>query len=417
VRTLKVDMRPKRKAIQEVSTAICVLLSVAAYTLEAVHAAHVLAVVLAFGAVVAAAVALICKLSLLRRSSESIGGLDLPQLARKVDTAAYRPTPGTIKRVALPLRKGLTSLAGAVLAAVLAAWVLTYVGPEAGASTKPDPPSQSVAPAPPKAPTHTAKVIAPTGATVYKTAMRLTPTSAHFIAGESIRFSSICISVPEPGAIWLVPDERWLKLKEGGFLAAARVSPKALASVHPTALCPGVLGSLRSRATSHPPEITSEPAYNTLRLSVEAPHAGQVGFAVFELPARRWKTLGMGRRSDGKWTLRYVKHIKGVVTAQACWALGVAATGYADEAPPRLRVIPGSTHGVVEGRQIVAAAEAESNAGTRAACKVPVRNPNLVFAKPPKHKSPPPPPPPVNTTPTTSTPSPTITIKEKVIHG
>jgi hypothetical protein len=408
----------KLKAIQEISAASGVLLSVAAYALEALHTVHILAVVFAIGAVAVAGVALSATIVLRWRSFRSANGpVTHPQPASTA--AAATTAKPAIGRIVSRLRTPVGTVLTSVLAAILSAWVLVYVGPDVGSNQKPDPPSQSVAPAPPKAPTHTAKVIAPAGATVYKTAMRLTPTSAHFTAGESIRFSSICISVPEPGAIWLVPDERWLKLKDGGFLAAARVSPKALASVHPTALCPGVLGSLRSRATSHLPEITSELAYNTLRLSVEAPHAGQVGFAVFELPGRHWKTLGMGRRSNGKWTLRYVKHIKGVVTAQACWALGVAATGYADEAPPRLRVIPGSTHGVVEGRQIVAAAEAESDAGTRAACKVPVRNPNLVYAKPPEHKSQPPPLPPVNTTTTTSTstPSPTITIKEKVIHG
>jgi hypothetical protein len=242
-----------------------VLLSVAAYALEALHTAHILAVVFAIGAVVAAGVALIVTISLRLRSSESTSGPAAPPQPTSTGAATtYRAKPGAIGRIVSRLRKSLASLAGAILTAVLAGiastWVLAYVGPDAGGSQEPDPPGHSVAPVFPKAPAHVAKVVAPTGATVYATAMRLRPTSTHFALGWSVRFTGICIGVPVSGAIWPVPDERWLKLGVDRFLAAAEVSPKALASVHATALCPGVPGNLRSRATSYRLEVVPEAA-------------------------------------------------------------------------------------------------------------------------------------------------------------
>ena len=255
----------------------------------------------------------------------------------------------------------------------------------------------------------TARVDVPEGTYIYVASRQSALAVSHLEDKDTVEFTGVCIGTAVGSPTNGVTDARWLILGQGRLAPAARFSGAPLTDTHPSTLCPDEAGTLHDRAVLRL-VAAREAARRTWRVESFAPGATLVGFALLRSPHGHWVALGLGERSGGSWSVKYVKPLRGVVVAQACWALGVPAEGFPGAGSPVAKRLPGTrfSRPVLRGPDPPAAA---------AACSATTGDPAVVSRTPPpvivKPKGPPAPTPEMRAVPQTTTTQPTTTVTEK----
>ncbi len=254
-----------------------------------------------------------------------------------------------------------------------------------------------------------ARVDVPEGTYIYAASRQSARAVSHLEGKDIVKFTGVCIGTAVGSPTNGVPDARWLILGQGRFAPAARFSGAPLTDAHPSTLCPGEAGTLHDRAVSRLVPVR-EAARRTWRVQSFAPRATLVGFALLRSPHGRWVALGLGEHSGGSWSVKYVKPLRGVVVAQACWALGVPAVAFPGVGSPVAKRLPGT-------RFSRPALGVPASAAAEAACSATTGDPAVVSRTPPpvivKPNGLPAPSPEPQTVRQTTTTQPTTTVTEK----